>query len=98
MEKCISNTNYMNDGFIIKNPDGEDEIIHIPYNLNNLLVNESDIIQILNRFKTILKQKKVKQYDFAKNILKFTARTFYNVLTLKCLGDQIFFQKEFGYL
>jgi len=50
MEKCIVNTNYMNDGFIIKNPDGEDEIIHIPYNLNNVLVNESDIIQILNQY------------------------------------------------
>ena len=40
-------TNYINEGFVVKNPDGEDEIIHIPYNLNNVLVNESDIIQIL---------------------------------------------------
>ncbi len=43
-------TNYINEGFIIKNPDGEDEIIQIPYNLNNILVNESDIIQILNTY------------------------------------------------
>lgn len=50
MEKKKANTNYMNDGFIIKNPDGEDEIIHIPYNLNNVLVNESDIIQILAQY------------------------------------------------
>ncbi len=50
MEKHKNITNYMNDGFIIKNPDGEDEIIHIPYNLNNVLVNESDIIQILNQY------------------------------------------------
>jgi len=54
MEKCIVNTNYMNDGFIIKNTDGEDEIIHIPYNLNNVLVNESDIIQILNQYNVII--------------------------------------------
>lgn len=43
-------TNYVNDGFIVKNPDGEDEIIHIPYNLNNVLVNETDIIQILTQY------------------------------------------------
>jgi ribonuclease-3 len=50
MEHKKTTTNYTNDGFIIKNSDGEDEIIHIPYNLNNVLVNESDIIQILVRY------------------------------------------------
>ena len=43
-------TNYTNEGFVVKNPDGEDEIIHIPYNLNNVLVNETDIIQILAQY------------------------------------------------
>jgi ribonuclease-3 len=43
-------TNYINDGFIVKNNNGEDEIIHIPYNLNNILITESDIIQILNKY------------------------------------------------
>ncbi len=43
-------TNYINEGFVVKNPDGEDEIIHIPYNLNNVQVNESDIIQILAQY------------------------------------------------
>ena len=43
-------TNYTNEGFIVKNSDGEDEIIHIPYNLNNVLVNETDIIQILAQY------------------------------------------------
>lgn len=42
-------TTYMTDGFVVKNAEGEDEIIHIPYNLNNVLVNESDIIQILGQ-------------------------------------------------
>jgi dsRNA-specific ribonuclease len=50
MENKKATTNYMNDGFIIKNPDGDDEIIHIPYNLNNVLVNETDIIQILAQY------------------------------------------------
>lgn len=46
----MKSTNYMNDGFIIKNPDGDNEIIHIPYNVNNVLVNETDIMQILNKY------------------------------------------------
>ena len=54
----------------------------------------NNITQIVNRFKTVLNQKKVKQYDFAKNILKITARVIYNILKPKCLGDQIFFKKN----
>jgi dsRNA-specific ribonuclease len=43
----MTHTNYVNDGYLYKNDDGEDEIIQIPYNLNNILVKEEDIIQIL---------------------------------------------------
>jgi ribonuclease-3 len=43
-------TNYVNDGFVIKNLEGEDEIIHIPYNLNNVQITECDIIQILSQY------------------------------------------------
>ena len=43
-------TNYINDGFYVKNQDGDEENIHIPYNLNNILVNSSDIIEILSRY------------------------------------------------
>jgi len=50
MKKKQITTNYINDGFIIKNQDGEDEIIQIPYNLDNVLVNESDILQILAKY------------------------------------------------
>ena len=41
-------TKYMVDGFnISKDPDVE-EIIHIPYNINNILVTEENIMEILN--------------------------------------------------
>jgi ribonuclease-3 len=43
-------TNYIEEGFIIKNQNDEEEIIHIPYNMNNILVNDTDILQILNRY------------------------------------------------
>jgi ribonuclease-3 len=43
-------TNYLIDGYKIKHTDGQEEILHIPYNLNNKLVNETDIIDILNKY------------------------------------------------
>lgn len=43
----MTQTNYINEGYLYKNDDGEDEIIQIPYNLNNILIKEEDIIQIL---------------------------------------------------
>ena len=43
----------------------------------------NNIIQIVNRFKAVLKQKKVTQIDFAKDKLKISAGLFYNVLTNK---------------
>jgi ribonuclease III len=39
--------NYMNNGYVIKKDDGLDEIIQIPYNINNKLATEQDIINIL---------------------------------------------------
>lgn len=50
MENNKPTTNYINDGFITKNSEGEDEIMHIPYNLNNILISETDIIQILAKY------------------------------------------------
>jgi len=46
----MSQTNYINEGYVYKNQDGEDEVIQIPYNLNNILIKEEDIIQILKTY------------------------------------------------
>jgi hypothetical protein len=43
-------TNYITEGIKVINSDGIEEIIQIPYNLNNVLVKEEDIIQILNNY------------------------------------------------
>lgn len=37
----------MNDGFIVEKPDGEQEIVHIPYNINNKEITEQEVMQIL---------------------------------------------------
>jgi ribonuclease-3 len=46
----MEKTNYMNDGIVIKNNDGTEEIIQIPYNLNNILINEKNITDILSMY------------------------------------------------
>jgi ribonuclease-3 len=43
-------TNYITEGLKVINTLGEEEIIQIPYNLNNVLVNEEDIIKLLSRY------------------------------------------------
>jgi ribonuclease-3 len=46
----MTKTNYLNNGFTIKNNEGDEEIIYIPYNLNNIMISEINIIDILNNF------------------------------------------------
>ena len=46
--KC--KTNYMEEGFIINKEGSSEEVIHIPYNINNILVKEKDIIDLLARY------------------------------------------------
>lgn len=43
-------TSYITNGLKILNNNGEEEIIQIPYNLNNVLIKEEDIIQILSNY------------------------------------------------
>jgi len=52
METQLS-TNYINDGYIINNGDEED-VIQIPYNINNTLASEKDIIDILAKNNVVL--------------------------------------------
>lgn len=49
-------TNYITNGFKIINNQGEEEIIQIPYNLNNVLVTEEDIIKLLEAFNVKLEK------------------------------------------
>jgi ribonuclease-3 len=49
-------SNYLTDGLKIINNNGEEEIFQIPYNLNNILPTEKDIIQILSNFNVNVKK------------------------------------------
>ena len=48
METTQVKTNYMVDGYNISKDSNTEEIIHIPYNINNILVTEQNVIDILN--------------------------------------------------
>jgi dsRNA-specific ribonuclease len=43
-------TNYINEGIKVINSLGEEEIIQIPYNINNIFVTENDLIKLLNNY------------------------------------------------
>lgn len=43
-------TNYLNEGFIVKSLDGKDEVVMVPYNINNFLVSEEEVQVILERY------------------------------------------------
>jgi ribonuclease-3 len=45
-----SETNFLQTGIIVKQADGKEEIVPIPYNLNNILIQESDVINILSKY------------------------------------------------
>jgi ribonuclease III len=44
------NTNYLETGITIKKQDGVDEVYQIPYNINNILITEKDIIDMLKHY------------------------------------------------
>ena len=54
-------TNYINEGFVITNASGEEEVILIPYNLENKLITEKDVIKLLNKFNVNIKE--IKKLD-----------------------------------
>jgi len=43
-------TNYINDGIKIINNFGEEEVIQIPYNINNIFITEDDLIKLLDNY------------------------------------------------
>jgi ribonuclease-3 len=50
MELSQATTNYMVDGYNISKDSSIEEIIHIPYNINNVLATEENIIDLLRNF------------------------------------------------
>ena len=50
----MSKHNYLTNVIKVTNNDGEEEIIQIPYNLNNVLITENDIINILKKYNVII--------------------------------------------
>lgn len=62
LNNSIHKTNYMNEGIIV-NKDGVEEVIHIPYNINNKLITEIDVLNILDRFNVKINNKKLDKLE-----------------------------------
>ena len=45
-----SDFKYTENGYIIKKDDGSEEVLQIPYNLNNIFITEDDIIKLLKNY------------------------------------------------
>ena len=84
-------TNYINEGFKVINNLGEEEIVHIPYNLNNKLPKESDIIELLKQFNVTID----KVHNLEIFIESFTHKSYCkkNIYPLEVLEDA---KKELG--
>jgi len=84
-------TNYINEGFKVINNLGEEEIVHIPYNLNNKLPKESDIIELLKQFNVTID----KVHNLEVFIESFTHKSYCkkNIYPLEVLEDA---KKELG--
>jgi ribonuclease-3 len=59
----IHKTNYMNEGILIKKDDGTEEVIQIPYNLNNRLIKQEDILEILDRYNVTINNEKIEKLN-----------------------------------
>ena len=102
-------TNYLETGVIINKPDGTEEVYQIPYNLNNVFVEEKDIIEILARYnvkvdklnnfenfyKAFTHKSYVKKDIFTDDILKCARNEMGNPSNLMELQDESYERLEY---
>lgn len=55
-------TNYCETGYIYKKDNGEEDILYIPYNIENFLINENDVINLLDKYN--VKLDKINHIDY----------------------------------
>lgn len=102
-------TNYLETGVIINKDDGSEEVYQIPYNINNILASEEDIINILNKFninetkinninhfhRAFTHKSYIKKEMFTDEILKCSRNEMNNPKDLLELRDQSYERYEY---
>ena len=102
-------TNYLETGVIINKDDGSEEVYQIPYNINNILASEEDIINILQKYninetkindishfhKAFTHKSYVKKDMFTDSILKCCRNEMKNPKDLLELRDQSYERYEY---
>lgn len=83
-------TNYINEGITIKNAHDADEIIYIPYNLNNIFITDKDIIGILNKYNVnIEKINHIKYFKQAFTHKSYCKNLFLTEQILSCSKNEL---------
>ena len=102
-------TNYLETGVIIQKSDGTEDVYQIPYNINNILITEQDIIDTLSRYNVkINKLNKMEQFHeafthksyvkkavFTDEILKYSRNELKNPSTLMELRPRSYERLEY---
>jgi ribonuclease-3 len=78
-------TNYINNGIKIINNLGEEEIIQIPYNINNVFITENDLIRILDNYN--VKVDKINNMEIIKQAFTHKSYCKKNFFTDEILKD-----------
>ena len=87
----MSKTNYIENGVVVKKSDGTEEVYQIPYNINNILVTEQNIINILQKYN--IKMDKVNNMDYFYTAFTHKSYVKKDIFTNKILEDS---KKEMG--
>lgn len=83
-------TNYLETGVVIPKPDGTEDVYQIPYNINNILVSEKDIIDILARYNVkVEKLNKMEVFHEAFTHKSYVKKEVFTDEILKCSRDEM---------
>ena len=83
-------TNYLETGVVIPKPDGTEDVYQIPYNINNILISEKDIIDILAKFNVkVDKLNKIEQFHEAFTHKSYVKKEVFTDEILKCSREEM---------
>lgn len=83
-------TNYLETGIVIPKTDGTEDIYQIPYNINNILITEKDIIDILARYNVkVDKLNKIELFHEAFTHKSYVKKEVFTDNILKCSRNEL---------
>ena len=83
-------TNYLETGVVIPKQDGSEDVYQIPYNINNILISEKDIIDILKRYNVdVEKINKIELFHEAFTHKSYVKKEVFTDKILECARNEM---------